>query len=120
MRRLLVLEEVGLLTLAIFLLSQLDYSWWIFPVLFFVPDVSLFAYAGGPRLGAIVYNLLHHRGVGIVAYMLGVLVPSDLFQLVGLVILGHASFDRIFGYGLKYPDAFKHTHLGWIGGAPDR
>jgi hypothetical protein len=25
--------------------------------------------------------------------------------------------DRIFGYGLKYPDAFQHTHLGWIGGA---
>ncbi|WP_206365138.1 DUF4260 family protein [Sphingobacterium corticibacterium] len=22
--------------------------------------------------------------------------------------------DRIFGYGLKYLDDFKHTHLGWI------
>jgi hypothetical protein len=23
--------------------------------------------------------------------------------------------DRLFGYGLKYPDAFTHTHLGTIG-----
>lgn len=23
--------------------------------------------------------------------------------------------DRIFGYGLKYSDDFKHTHLGMIG-----
>jgi len=34
--------------------------------------------------------------------------------LVGLIIYGHASFDRIMGYGLKYRDAFKHTHLGWL------
>ena len=27
--------------------------------------------------------------------------------------------DRMFGYGLKYDDAFKHTHLGWIGGQRD-
>jgi uncharacterized protein YbjT (DUF2867 family) len=25
--------------------------------------------------------------------------------------------DRVLGYGLKYPDAFKHTHLGTIGKA---
>ncbi len=29
----------------------------------------------------------------------------------------NASLDRLFGFGLKYPDQFKHTHLGWIGGA---
>jgi hypothetical protein len=23
--------------------------------------------------------------------------------------------DRLFGYGLKYPDAFTHTHLGTVG-----
>jgi hypothetical protein len=30
-------------------------------------------------------------------------------------LLGHSSFDRVLGYGLKYDDDFKHTHLGWIG-----
>jgi hypothetical protein len=39
-------------------------------------------------------------------------------QLVGLILLGHSSLDRVFGYGLKYADSFRHTHLGWIGRAP--
>ena len=34
--------------------------------------------------------------------------PSDF-------LLGHSSFDRVFGYGLKHEDAFQHTHLGRIG-----
>jgi hypothetical protein len=27
----------------------------------------------------------------------------------------HVAVDRALGYGLKYPDSFAHTHLGWIG-----
>ena len=27
----------------------------------------------------------------------------------------HVGVDRALGYGLKMPDAFTHTHLGWIG-----
>ena len=34
------------------------------------------------------------------------------FQLPGIILFGHASMDRIFGYGLKFSDNFKHTHLG--------
>ena len=33
-------------------------------------------------------------------------------------MVSHASFDRVFGYGLKYEDAFRHTHLGMIGRDP--
>jgi uncharacterized protein DUF4260 len=36
-------------------------------------------------------------------------------SLVGTILLGHSSLDRVFGYGLKYPDAFQNTHLGVIG-----
>jgi hypothetical protein len=35
--------------------------------------------------------------------------------LAGVIMLGHSSFDRVLGYGLKYGDSFRHTHLGWIG-----
>lgn len=117
MKRLLALEEVLLVGLAVYLFGQLDYSWWIFLVLFFAPDVSILAYAGGPKMGAVVYNIIHHRGLGIILYIAGAVVGLGWVQLAGLIVLGHASFDRIFGYGLKYPDAFSHTHLGWIGGA---
>lgn len=30
-------------------------------------------------------------------------------------LLGHSSFDRVLGYGLKHEDAFQNTHLGRIG-----
>ena len=35
-------------------------------------------------------------------------------MLAGTVLLGHSAFDRVLGYGLKYPDAFKHTHFDEI------
>ena len=34
-------------------------SWWIYVVLFLVPDISFVAYLGGPRVGATVYNAMH-------------------------------------------------------------
>lgn len=36
-------------------------------------------------------------------------------MLAGVILFAHASMDRIFGYGLKYADDFKHTHLQEIG-----
>ena len=39
------------------------------------------------------------------------------FYIAAIILYGHASMDRIFGYGLKFNDSFHHTHLGWIGKA---
>ena len=36
-------------------------------------------------------------------------------ELAGLILFGHAAWDRLLGYGLKYNDSFHKTHLGWIG-----
>jgi hypothetical protein len=36
-------------------------------------------------------------------------------MFAGTILLGHSSFDRVFGYGLKHEDAFQNTHLGMIG-----
>lgn len=54
------LEELGFTLFSIYLFSLLQYPWWYFPVLFFVPDLSMLGYLAGPRLGALVYNLVHH------------------------------------------------------------
>lgn len=32
--------------------------------------------------------------------------------------MAHSTFDRVLGYGLKYPDSFKHTSIGYIGNTP--
>lgn len=115
MKRLIAIEELLLVGLAVYLFGQLQYVWWVFPALFFAPDATILFYAAGPKLGSILYNVAHHRGLAVGLYLLGAFAASEVLQLAGLILFGHASFDRIFGYGLKYPDDFKHTHLGWIG-----
>jgi len=117
MKTLLRLEELLLSLLAFFLFLQLDYPWWGYFALFLAPDLSMIGYLAGPRVGAFTYNLVHHKGVAVLLYLLGAALSLPVLQGAGLIMLGHSSMDRIFGYGLKYPDAFQNTHLGRIGRA---
>jgi len=41
----------------------------------------------------------------------------SLTLAIGVFISVFTALDRVLGYGMKYPDAFKHTHLGTIGEA---
>lgn len=117
MKTLLKIEELLLTALAFYLFWQLDYAWWWFFVLFLAPDLAMLGYLLGPRVGAWSYNLVHHKGVAVVLFILGAYGQTQGLQLVGLIMLGHSSLDRVFGYGLKYADSFQHTHLGKIGRA---
>ena len=87
-------------------------------------------YAGLPRehtVGAVTYDLFHHKGIALVLLLLGLYyghlykdlsgLPFDYGHLftAAIILFGHASMDRMFGYGLKFGDHFQHTHLGWIG-----
>jgi len=67
------------------------------------------------RIGAFTYNILHHKGIAILIYLAGFYFNQPVMQLTGIIIFAHSSFDRILGYGLKYNDDFKNTHLGIIG-----
>ena len=51
-------------------------------------------------------------------FILGAYLHVPWVQGAALILFGHSSLDRVFGYGLKYTDAFQHTHLGWIGRPP--
>lgn len=117
MKNLIRLEELFFVLLSIYLFSLLDYAWWWFLVLFLAPDIGMIGYVVNPRVGAITYNLLHHAGIAISLYIIGAVLGSQLWQLIGLIILAHSNFDRILGYGLKHFDSFQHTHLGMIGPA---
>jgi hypothetical protein len=115
MKTLLKLEELFLLGFALFLFSGLDYGWGWYALLFLAPDLSMIGYLGNPRLGAWTYNLIHHKGLSVALYMLGYLLAVPWLMFTGTILLGHSSFDRILGYGLKHEDAFQNTHLGRIG-----
>ncbi|MDR9418703.1 DUF4260 domain-containing protein [Gracilimonas sp.] len=112
----LILEEI-VLFIGSFLLFGLatDFSWWIFALLFFLPDISFAAYLINTKVGSWIYNICHHKGIMIVLILTGYFAEMEWILAVGIVFLGHAAFDRVFGYGLKFPDEFKRTHLGKIG-----
>jgi Domain of unknown function (DUF4260) len=115
MKNLLKLEEFFMFGLALFLFSKLDYGWGWFALWFFVPDLSMIGYVMNPRVGAWTYNLIHHKGLAVALYVLGYLTKNPALAFAGTLLLGHSSFDRVLGYGLKHEDAFQNTHLGRIG-----
>ncbi|MEX0787589.1 MAG: DUF4260 domain-containing protein [Anaerolineales bacterium] len=115
MGTLLKVEELGLFGLTVYLFGSLGFPWWAYPVLLLAPDLGILGYAAGPKVGAITYNLAHHKAVAVILYVVGMTLALPGLSLAGLVILGHSSLDRVFGYGLKHFDSFRHTHLGWIG-----
>ena len=115
MKILLKLEELFMFGLALLLFAQLDYGWGIYALLFLAPDLSMIGYLSNPRLGAWTYNMIHHKGLAVTLYVLGSVLSMAWLMLAGVVLLGHSSLDRVFGYGLKNEDSFQNTHLGRIG-----
>jgi len=115
MKKLIQLEEALLFSLGIYLFSLLNYSWWWFPALLLVPDLSMIGYGLGNKAGAWCYNIAHHRALAIGVYLLGIYIENEVIQLAGIILFAHSSMDRMFGYGLKYEKGFKFTHLGEIG-----
>jgi hypothetical protein len=118
MKTLIRLEELGLFLFTIYLFSLLRLPWWYFLLLLFVPDLSILGYVAGARVGALVYDFIHHRALALIYYVAGVSLGLPLLALGGIILFAHSSLDRTLGYGLKFPDAFNHTHLGMIGGKP--
>lgn len=109
------LEELAMFALGVFAFNQLDFAWWWFLVLLFTPDIGMLGYGINLKIGALIYNVFHHKGLAVLVYIIGVYLANDVLQLAGIILFSHASFDRFFGFGLKYKTSFNDTHLGIIG-----
>jgi hypothetical protein len=116
-RILLRLEGVALAAGAVYLYHRIGANWWLFAALILAPDISMLAYFGGTRLGAIVYNALHVTLGPLICAGLGFLLPSFDLLSIALIWVAHIGADRALSYGLKYAAGFGFTHLGRIGGA---
>jgi hypothetical protein len=114
MKTIIKLEELGIFLLSLLMYEQTGFSWWWFPVLLMMSDISMVGYIFNNRIGAFLYNLFHHKGVAILVFSLGYLVGEQYLELTGVILFGHSSLDRVAGYGLKYADSFHRTHLGRI------
>lgn len=115
MKTSLKIEELGIFLLSLFLFTRLELAWWWFPLLLFVPDIGMIGYAVNPKVGAITYNLFHHRFVATLVALYGLTLGDVYWQLAAIILFAHSSLDRVLGYGLKYDDSFGNTHLGRIG-----
>lgn len=114
-RLLLRLEGLAVTVVGAYLYARGGHSWLLFTTLCLAPDLSFAAYLAGPRAGALGYNALHSYAgpLALGAVSLG----AGWSPAIALIWGAHIGFDRLMGYGLKYPVAFRDTHLGVIGSA---
>lgn len=104
-------EGLGVLAAACWTYAATGGNWWLFAALFLAPDLFMLGYVRGPRAGAAAYNLGHTYLVPLALLGLGHLAALPLLMALGLIWAAHIGLDRMLGYGLKYPWAFKATHL---------
>jgi hypothetical protein len=108
---LLRIEEACLFTGAIVLYAHFHFSWLLFVLLFLAPDLFMLGYLVNPRAGAALYNLGHVLFVPLALSAVAVATGHPLAMAIAIIWFAHIAFDRLLGYGLKYPAHFKDTHL---------
>ena len=105
-------EGVAVFTAASAAYFLLDGPLWLYAVSFFAPDLGMAGYLVNPRVGSRTYNLVHTYVLPLALLGLGVWQAVPLAVLVAAVWTAHIGFDRLFGFGLKFPSEFGATHLG--------
>jgi hypothetical protein len=108
---LLRLEGLAVAAGAVALYFDAGYGWLLLVLLALAPDLSAVGYVGGPRVGALAYDVAHTYALPIALGVGGVLAGSDPAIQVALIWTTHIGVDRLLGYGLKYPTGFRDTHL---------
>lgn len=110
-RLLLRLEGAVALGAALAAYFHYEHPWWLLLALVLAPDLTFVGYVAGPRVGAAFYNAAHSYAGPLVVLGAGILADSSVAVAVALIWIVHVGGDRALGYGLKYPTAFKDTHL---------
>lgn len=109
------IEALAFFIFIIWIASEYSLNGWFFALFFLTPDLSMIPYVFNPEIGALSYNIFHSYYTGIAIFLFGELFFESKFVIfVGLLLLAHSTLDRAIGFGLKYSDRFKHTHLDAI------
>jgi hypothetical protein len=108
---LLHLEGAGVFIATLIAYQRSHGSWLLFALLFLVPDVSMIGYLINARIGALAYNAIHTYVGPLALGGYSLFTGEHLPMLLALIWISHVGFDRILGFGLKYPSRFKDTHL---------
>jgi len=111
-RVLLGLEGAALLAASVAAFGMLGGTWWVFAVLLLTPDLAMLGYLVNLRVGTVCYNAAHTTIGPVLLGGVGVAVGAPFAVQVATIWLAHIGMDRTLGFGLKYPTAFRHSHLG--------
>jgi hypothetical protein len=87
-RNLLRIEGLGVLLLTAHVYGLRGQGWWLWILLFLVPDLSLLGYLGGQRLGARLYNAVHTYVAPMVLAGVGALAFQPLLVSHGVLAEG--------------------------------
>jgi hypothetical protein len=108
--------EAGFIFLAsLYFYHYLHFNIWLFILFLFSIDISMLGYLKDNKVGAYIYNFGHSMIAPSILLVIGTAGSYRLLLAIGLIWLAHVGWDRAFGYGLKYENGFKHTHLGNLG-----
>lgn len=108
------IEGLMVLGLSVYFYFHLQFSWIIFLILLFSPDLSILGYLKNVNVGSVVYNLFHTYIVPVIIMICGMLIANETLLMISLIWIAHISMDRMFGFGLKYPTNFQDTHLNRV------
>ena len=108
---LLNLEGGALFALAILFYQRSHGSWGLFALTFLMPDLFMLGYLINEQIGAALYNLVHTVTAPGIVLAVGALASQPTATALALIWAAHIGFDRLLGFGLKYPTKFQDTHL---------
>jgi len=111
---LLRVEGAVIAAAAVFLYSRSGGNWLLFALLILAPDLAALGYLTGMRVGSVTYNIVHTYALPAVLLLAAWLSQSPLGLSLALIWFTHIGADRLLGFGLKYPTAFKDTHLNRV------
>lgn len=109
--RLVRLENGFAFGLSFYIYMQLDFPIWLFFVLLLVPDITMIGYAINKKIGAGVYNFGHSFILPLLLALCYLYFSKDYLLLISVIWIAHIFMDRLLGFGLKYQDSFKETHI---------
>ena len=113
-RLMLHLEGLAFLAAAVAIYAMQEYAWSTFFLLLLVPDLSFIPYMINHRVGTFVYNVMHTTSFPLILGAGALFLGWTFGVQLALIWFAHIGMDRAIGYGLKYVDSFKNTHLSKV------
>ena len=110
-RWLLHVEGAAIFGTALYFYHAEHYRWWLFALLFLVPDLFMLGYLKNAKWGSAAYNSVHTLTGPLLLLSGALILGAAQYIPYTLIWIAHIGIDRAIGYGLKYPTFFKDTHL---------